>query len=374
MHNAVGSQAVRNYRGFQDSEGKILMRDLLEDPDSYVMSIERYSCSVVSIVGWGRRIANKDDYVVQRALDFMERVVDIIVPGAYWMESLPLLAELPRWLYALPKGAQAKEQNFAKSLLSQRSELGLCDKEIAGLTTNLIGGGVDTTSSSMISCILTMCVFSEVRRKAHEELDAVIGSERFPGWDDEEKLPYIQALVKETLRWRSVTVLGGIPHAPIQDDIYQEYYIPAGTNITGDLWAIHRNPKNFPDPDVFRPERYLNGLERPYPNTRGHNAFGWGRRQCSGQPLAEQGLMHTIAQSLWAFEIKPGLDENGNAVRLDIFAYTNGENIRPVPFKARFIPRSEKARETILFNAEKAREELKIFDGETKLTLADAVK
>ncbi|KAK5525416.1 hypothetical protein LTR46_012208, partial [Exophiala xenobiotica] len=76
------------------------------------------------------------------------------------------------------------------------------------------------------------------------------------------------------------------------------------------VWAIHRNPRDFPDPDVFRPERFYGGLERPYPNKQGHNPFGWGRRVCSGQPLAEQGLVMTIATLLWAFDIRPGLDEN----------------------------------------------------------------
>jgi len=49
-------------------------------------------------------------------------------------------------------------------------------------------------------------------------------------------------------------------------------------------------------------------LERPHPSKKGHNAFGWGRRQCSGQPYAEQGLFITLARMLWAFNIRPGLD------------------------------------------------------------------
>lgn len=137
-----------------------------------------------------------------------------------------------------------------------------------------------------------------------------MGSQRTPTWDDEDRLPFVKAVVSETLRWRTVTILGGIPHAPTQDDEYNGYFIPKGTAITGNLWAIHRNPRDFPDPDTFRPERFLGGLERPYPNKKGHNAFGWGRRQCSGQPLAEQGLFITIARLLWAFSIKPGLDEH----------------------------------------------------------------
>lgn len=303
---------------------------MLTDPDDYVMSIERFSCSVVSILGWGRRIAEKNDFVAQAAIAFMNQAVDVIIPGQYWMESIPELAKLPAWLYKLPsllqqgaglslryfyaltlEGSDAKVPNFSTTLIrEQQKELGLKNDEVANLTFNLIGGGVDTTSSTIISCLLAMCVFPEVQRRAQAELDGVVGRDRSPDWSDEIDLPYIAALVKENFRWRSVAILAGVPHSPIEDDIYKGYHIPAGTWLTANLWAIHRNPNEFPDPDVFRPERYLEGKERPYPNAKGHNGFGFGRRQCSGQPLAEQGIFISIARLLWAYNIQPGLDKD----------------------------------------------------------------
>lgn len=303
----------------------------MDKPDDFVLSIERYSCSVVSTIGWGRRIDKINDYVAQMALKSMEGV-DLIIPGLFIVESIPFLARLPRWLnwiYPFPnglfqfskhmqryfvalskEGAQMSEENFAKRLFREQKESRLEDAEIATLTSNLIGGGVDTTSGTIISCILAMCVFPEAQKMAQEELDKVVGRDRAPDWADENSLPYVKALINETLRWRTVTILGGIPHAPIQDDEYRGYLIPKGTPITGNVWAIHRHPREFPEPDKFRPERYYGGLERPYPNKAGHHAFGWGRRQCSGQPLAEQGLFLTVATLLWSFNIKPGIDAN----------------------------------------------------------------
>jgi hypothetical protein len=58
---------------------------------------------------------------------------------------------------------------------------------------------------------------------------------------------------------------------------------------------------------------------------------------------------------------------------LDIFAYTVSENTRPEPFKARFIPRSDRIREILLNEAAEAREALRIYDGETRVTMEDAV-
>ncbi|KAL3447832.1 cytochrome P450 [Aspergillus insuetus] len=384
-HNVVGSQAVRAYRPVQDNEIKIMLQDLLQRPEHFVKAIERYSVSVVSCVGFGRRVAKMDDIVAQMALKFMEGV-NLAIPGQFLMESLPLLLRLPRLLYPpawrtlennrrmtgfftfLSREAgtshTASQKSFSASLIQEQEKGQLLDEEIAFLTGNLIGGGVDTTSSTTISFIFAMCAFPEVQQKAFAEISRVVG-DRMPEWSDEDHLPYCRALVNECLRWRTVTILGGIPHAPIQDDVYKGYTIPKGTWIAGNMWSIHRQPKDFPDPDQFRPERFLED-RRPFPNKKGHNAFGWGRRQCSGQPLAEQGLFLTFARLLWAFEMKPALDSTtGKEEKLDIFAFTESENIRPEPFGARFIPRTEAVPGIVVQAAATAREYLKDFDGET---------
>jgi len=128
------------------------------------MAIERYSTSVVSIIGWGRRISRKDDPIVERALEMMHLAAQIFVPGDYWMETFPILQYLPSWLYALPsklklskdsvnkywyalskEGSESSaEMCFSKYVLKFEEE-GLRPEEIAGLTGNLIGGGVVCT-------------------------------------------------------------------------------------------------------------------------------------------------------------------------------------------------------------------------------------
>lgn len=323
-HTVTGSHIVGQFISFQSDEGRVLVRDLMQAPENLVFAVERYSVSVVSIVGWGRRIDSVNDIVAQIALSIMEGV-DLVVPCYHLVDVLPWLLKAPKWLYAAPHNlmaastmgmnwffnlaqeASGREDNFSKRLLQENTEHQLSREEIGAITGSLIGGGVDTTSGSILTFILAMCAFPEVQKKAHEELDRVIGQDREPTVEDERNLPYVLALVQEVLRWRTVTILGALPHSPIEDDVYREYKIPKGTPIHGNLWAIHRHPREFPAPDSFRPERYLNGLERPYPNAKGHNAFGWGRRQCSGQPLAEQGLRMTIVRLLWSFEILPGL-------------------------------------------------------------------
>jgi len=247
---AVGAQAVRNHREIQSNESAILLSELMQQPDDFVMSVERYSCSVVSIVGWGRRIKRKDDPIVERALNIMHVTAQIFVPGDYWMETIPLLQRLPSWLYALPtvlrkgrqgmmtywyalskEGAENRDRDsFSKALFEDKAG-GLLPLEIGSLTSNLIGGGIDTTTSTMLSFILACIAFPDTLKKAQDELDKVVGRNRLPDWQDENNLPYCRAMIKEVLRWRSVAILGGLPHAPVKGDVYAGFLIPEGTSI-----------------------------------------------------------------------------------------------------------------------------------------------
>ena len=155
-----------------------------------------------------------------------------------------------------------------KKLFDEAPNYDLQPAEIASLTGNLFGAGSDTSSSTLVTFVLACCAFPEALPKAWEEIDRVVGPGRSPTMDDEPNLPYIKALVKEVFRWRSVAIIGGQPHAPIQDDEYKGWLIPKGTWVQGNVWAIHHNEKEFPDPDRFNPERYLKDSPdfRPFPN------------------------------------------------------------------------------------------------------------
>ena len=91
-----------------------------------------------------------------------------------------------------------------------------------------------------------MILFPEVQEKAHAEIDSVVGKDRLPTFDDRDALPYIEAIICETLRWNPPIPLGwpssravlsppphmsrtGIPHATTADDVYESFHIPKGT-------------------------------------------------------------------------------------------------------------------------------------------------
>jgi cytochrome P450 len=75
-----------------------------------------------------------------------------------------------------------------------------------------------------------MALHPNVQKRAQEEIDRIVGRDRMPTIDDRPSLPYVEALCREVLRWRPSGPLG-FPHAAVDDDVYNGYYIPKGTNV-----------------------------------------------------------------------------------------------------------------------------------------------
>ncbi|KAF7789967.1 hypothetical protein EIP86_000915 [Pleurotus ostreatoroseus] len=197
-------------------------------------------------------------------------------------------------------------------------------------------GGADTTVSSLGTFILAMLAYPEVQKKAQAELDSVIGRSRLPEFSDEEALPYISAVVKEVFRWQPVTPLA-VPHRLITDDEYMGYYLPAGTLVVGNTWAMLHDEDKYPQPERFYPERYLreDGTLNPAAPDPAEAAFGFGRRICPGRHLARASVWMSVASVLATFDIQKAVDEAGNAIEPRI-EYTAGLISYPVPFKCAF--------------------------------------
>lgn len=95
---------------------------------------------------------------------------------------------------------------------------------------------------------------------------------------DRPKLPYMDALMKEALRWNPALPIG-VPHAATQDDEYRGWKIPKGAIIFPNAWGMLRDERVYSDPYTFQPERFLATEEKPSeldPTASG--VFGFGKR------------------------------------------------------------------------------------------------
>ena len=153
-----------------------------------------------------------------------------------------------------------------------------------------------------------MLAYPEVQNQAHAELDGVLGSARPPTFADLPSLPYIRAVVKETLRW-SLTVPFGVPHASTEDDWYEGMFIPKGTVCLPNMRTLNFHPEIYGNNAAeFDPARYLDekGQVKVLLEGReeGHMSFGFGRRECPGRFVAEGTLAIDIATLLWAMRFE----------------------------------------------------------------------
>lgn len=214
----------------------------------------------------------------------------------------------------------------------------------------MIEAGSETTSSTLNTTLKYLAAHPAAQSRAAAELDSTVGSTRSPTFADEPALPYIRAIAKEVLRLRPITNFG-TPHYTTDDGVrYKDYWIPAHTVVTINQYALHYDGARYPDPEAFRPERYL-----AYPHKSGvyaagadaegrdHWSFGAGRRICSGMHLAENSLFITIAKIVWAFEIAPRMGEDGKPEVVDLSdeGFEPGVNTLPKPYVLEFRPRSE---------------------------------
>ena len=101
--------------------------------------------------------------------------------------------------------------SFARQLLEQRAagKLDMTDLEIAHACGTPFGAGVETSSGTLLCFILACAEFGDsFIKRAQDEIDAAVGGDRLPNFGDYDELPFVQAVVKEVLRWRPIAVLG----------------------------------------------------------------------------------------------------------------------------------------------------------------------
>jgi cytochrome P450 len=118
------------------------------------------------------------------------------------------------------------------NLVKAQNVEGMPDDLAAYSAGSLLEAGSDTTANTLMGFVQAMVLFQNVQRDAQTVLDRVCG-DRMPTIDDD--LQYVRACVKETLRWFPTDVLG-IPHAVIQDDIYNGFKIPKDAAVIWNVW------------------------------------------------------------------------------------------------------------------------------------------
>ncbi|KAE8401933.1 cytochrome P450 [Aspergillus pseudonomiae] len=341
-HQQIGSnRAVSRFNHIQDAEVCRYLLRLLRDPEKWVDHLRKETGAVILKITYGYTVEpHARDPLVDLADDAVGKFSLAMVPGTWLVDSIPILRYFPSWApgggctrvaesfrgaandlveipYAFTKQQMARGCNepsiISYYLEGENIQPGSEEEHLVKWASGtLYGGGSDTTVSTMMCFFLTMALYPHVQRKAQEEIDRVVGTSRLPGFEDRENLPYIDAVLKEALRWHPIAPMG-VAHMSTEDDMLEGYHIPKGAIILANIWGFAHDPNEYHDPMTFKPERFLSDNGHTPEHDPHFISFGFGRRVCPGRNLADSNLWLTIARTLAAFNIAKPI-RNGKEV------------------------------------------------------------
>ncbi|KAF8752084.1 Cytochrome P450 [Rhizoctonia solani] len=351
----------------QEAESIQLMHDFLHQPKQFMGHVMRYTTSVVTCLNYGVRCTTYQDPAVRGIERIMEELSALNLSGAKPpVEAFPWLWYLPDFMMIKWKSRAKKIGEIMDKVYGDLAEIGR-ERGINGLNTNTLANKLrlseESSGLTAVSRLIRVELVSRVapillvdRSFELDELKLIsltgCGSdlymhisvsrnplckrclydeETLPRWEDEQKMPFIRAMVKEVLRWRP-PIPAGLPHRLEQGKprLLWGIFSPKDSTIIYSTWTIHSNPDRYAEPHLFKPERFLDdkmsmaqSTAQTDPLKRDHYAFG---ADSSGllnsQPLPAAG-QHRPECVLW------------ETVR------------RPKPFEVVITPRSAKRVATI---------------------------
>ncbi|KZT58538.1 cytochrome P450 [Calocera cornea HHB12733] len=366
---AMSPRAVQAYAPYQIQQFRQVALDMLRAPVGYEGAITRAVSTIAYRVAYGYDIKDEDDPMLARANKAMRILEKVLTPGYFLVDVLPFLKYLPEWLpgAGFQRTAKAYKAHFAETrevpfrlveqaiadgtakpsfvgtLLEEHgAETGQYGKErIMWSAASIHSAGSDTSAAAIHNFLTAMVLFPETQFTAQAELDSVLGKPGHgtspPTLADRERLPYCCALVQEVLRWQPVAPFA-LLHTMAQEEAWEGWALPKGAIILANVWAMSRDERDFPHPNIFDPTRYLPTASSSSKPTFG---FGFGRRVCPGQHLAEATLGAAVLTLLWALRVE--LPAGVNVEWRDEYG-VNRPKWFPIEVKERFLGATENLR------------------------------
>ncbi|XP_074584512.1 flavonoid 3',5'-hydroxylase 1-like [Curcuma longa] len=212
----------------------------------------------------------------------------------------------------------------------------LTDANIRSLIVDLFVAGSDTTAIVVEWAIAEMLKNPSILKRAQEEADAAIGHGRLLRESDLPNLPFLHAICKEALRLHPPTPLA-LPHFSYEPCEVNGFHVPANTRLLVNIWAIGRDPRVWPDPLRFDPDRFMGQQATKY-DPLGSDfeliPFGAGRRVCTGKAAAMLLLQYMLGVLVHAFDWRLPEGE-----KLDMEEKYGLTTPKLVPLKALLTPR-----------------------------------
>lgn len=342
FHALFAQSNVKTFRPIQLREARKASRSLLTAPHEWRDTTLLYTTSIIFQVAFGQEVASTSSPYCAMAEAANRATTMGGIAGSSLVDVLPLVRYIPEFLnpskpltharksrqaiqtiHEVPWAATLRDMAAGKATAAsetpsfmkmhwdayqEKRRLGrpqdLTLDDIKGATGAVFIAGGNSTWSTVLSCMLFLTKYPSAQREIQREIDAHVGADRLPDFDDWPRLAYLERFVQEVLRVLPLNPLV-IPHRSLEDDVYRGMFIPKGTIVFANTTAMSRDPAVYAAPDAFDPDRYERG--EPFPSGN----FGFGRRKCPGNHLALASVYIFISTLLAVYDIDKVVGPDG---------------------------------------------------------------
>ncbi|KAI4594693.1 hypothetical protein KJ359_007496 [Pestalotiopsis sp. 9143b] len=360
--SALNRPSVATYVQHLDVESKDFISELYtygkagNEPVDPMPMIQRLSLSLALTLNWGTRMGSQKEDLFHEITHVEEEISRFRSTTGNLQDYIPLLRILPFnthsakakemrnrrdvYLTGLNRGLDERmASNSHKPCIQANvindAEAKLNKEELTSISLTMLSGGLDTITTQVAWFCALLVNRPDIQDKAAKEIRKFYGDDKpLCDSEDDQQCAYIVALVRESLRYYTVLRLA-LPKCSIRDVVYNGVTIPKGTVVFLNSWACNMDDETWSDPEVFRPERYLEQPEAPM------FTYGMGYRMCAGSLLANRELYLVYMRLLNSFRVEKHdeIDSHpltGNSDPTSLVAMPNR-------YRALFVPRNPTA-------------------------------
>ncbi|XP_054839204.1 cytochrome P450 2J2-like [Eublepharis macularius] len=206
------------------------------------------------------------------------------------------------------------------------------EENLAQCVFELFVTGTETTSLTLQWALILMATHPDIQQKVHKEIEDVLGSSQSFRYQDRKRLPYTNAVIHETQRFRYI-LFTGIPRQCVKDVNIFGFLIPKGTIVSPDLRSVLLDPKQWEKSQEFHPNHFLD-KDGNFWEREAFIPFGAGARVCLGEQLAkiELFIFFTSLLRSFTFQLPEGMKDLSEKPII-------GATVAPPPLKLRAVPR-----------------------------------
>ncbi|XP_076171325.1 putative cytochrome P450 305a1 isoform X1 [Ptiloglossa arizonensis] len=176
------------------------------------------------------------------------------------------------------------------------------EDQLVMILIDIFLAGLSITTNTLDLIFMNTVVHQDIQQKVQKEIDSVISTDRIPDLTDKPNMPYVEAVITESLRRWPVFPLVG-PRRVLHDTKLDEYTIPKDSTVLMNIYTVNMDPEVYPDPNTFRPERHIK--EDGFNPDVDILTFGKGKRRCPGNVLAKSALFLLFVGVLQKYSLLP---------------------------------------------------------------------